>query len=157
MQIFSSRNEYTKIIYLLLISIIISFYYTLFSEFNYKFNLLEKFHLPVTIFFNYFFILFFISVPFLYLIKKISYFHHNIVLIVISTSLFTFLTVDYFVFQSFKFHVNSFVIKVLTSDNALSILGLESDIILFNSLFYNIFIHFNILFFCAHIYLDTLT
>ena len=129
MQIFSSKNEYTKIIFLLLISIIISFYFTLFSEFNYKFNLLEYFHLPVTIFFNYFFILLFISSPFLYLIKKLSYYYHNIVLIIFSTLLFTFLTIDYFVFQSFKFHVNSFVIKVLTSDNALSILGLESDLI----------------------------
>ena len=154
MQIFSSRNEYTKIIYLLLISIIISFYYTLFSEFNYKFNLLEKFHLPVTIFFNYFFILFFISVPFLYLIKKISYFHHNIVLIVISTSLFTFLTVDYFVFQSFKFHVNSFVIKVLTSDNALSVLGLESDIIFYLTLYFIIYLFISMILFCLCAYLS---
>ena len=42
--------------------------------------------------------------------------------------MFTYITVDYYFYQSFKYHINNFVLRVITSDYAFETLGLNFNV-----------------------------
>ena len=96
---------------LFLIALMISLYFYYFSDFKYKLNLFEKTHLPITIFANFYFLIFIFFSPILYISGRLSNLLYYIVLITSSALVFTYIIVDYYFYQSFKYHINNFVIR----------------------------------------------
>lgn len=118
-------NGYTLFLFFCAISLVVSISsVTYFRDDLFANRVLEILFSILTTFLNPLYILLFLFVPFYILFRILPRFLFKPFLFVLSGSFFTYLYVEWLVFNQFKFHTNSFVLRILQQPDALEVLGI---------------------------------
>ncbi|MCP4753415.1 MAG: sulfatase-like hydrolase/transferase [Proteobacteria bacterium] len=121
----SRENGYTIFLFLMAVSIaIFLFSLTYLSKDTFQGSLGESLYLFLTVLANPFYIVL-LSFPLFYFLYRIlPSLVFKLTFFILIGSFFTYLYIDRLVFIQFRFHINSFVLKVLQQEGALQVLGI---------------------------------